>query len=235
MTILGILLSTLTVQAIIQTIQDYRQLISNALSSRTPQPVIAIVVDHGVNRQTFVIHKNLISRHSPFFNEALTSAADEIQSMTLEDVEAKIFGLFVHWLYTEAKKKSQIHSRPLIEWAKFYSLAHRFQVSKLADSLLLEVSWLDPSDDPHSGNTLQDFQSYAYGIHGNGLLKEQAVGKTMKVFLASKLKGIDEFITALPDGMLADFMKEMSQRWLRDRIELEEAQQKLEQYERAEH
>ena len=67
------------------------------------------------------------------------------------------------------------------------------------------------------------------------MLKEQAVGKIMKVFLTLKLKGIDGFITALPEGMLADFMKEMSQRWLRDRIELEEGQQKLERYERAEH
>ncbi|KAE9376511.1 hypothetical protein N431DRAFT_452925 [Stipitochalara longipes BDJ] len=207
-----------------------------ALDFSTPQAVITIVVDHGANQQTFVIHKHLISHYSPFFNDEFTShnGEEQKQSMILEDVEARIFGMFVHWLYTQTKKKSQIHSRPLIEWAKFHSLADRFKIPKLADSLLVEVSWLDPSDDPQSGNTLQGFQCYAYGIHGNKSLREMAIGKTMKVFLASNFKGLDEFMTALPNGMLADFMKEMSQQWLRDRIELEEAKRQLKQYERAE-
>jgi hypothetical protein len=150
----------------------------------------------------------------------------------MENVEARIFGLFVHWLYTQTKRMSQLQSRPLIDWAKFYSLAIRFKVSKLSGPLFNEVKYTEPSDDPHSGNTLRDFQHFAYSTQGNFGLRELAVEKTMQVFATSKLKGMDEFVAAFPDGMLVDFMKEMAQRWLRDRLALEEAQQQIEQYER---
>jgi hypothetical protein len=101
----------------------------------------------------------------------------------------------------------------------------------LACPLLSEVKYTEPSDDPHSGNTLRDFQHFAYSTHGNIDLRVLAVEKTIQVFASYKLKRMDEFVAAFPDGMLVDFMKEMAQRWLRDRLELEEAQQQIEQYE----
>jgi hypothetical protein len=95
---------------------------------RTPQTVVIIIVDLGANQQTFVIHKHLISHYSPFFKAEFDSNIEqgETKTMTMEDVDARIFGLFVHWLYTQTKRMSQLQSRPLIDWAKFYSLAIRF-------------------------------------------------------------------------------------------------------------
>ncbi len=50
--------------------------------------------------------------------------------------------------------------------AKFYSLAHRFLVSILKDKVRFEIMMKEASDDLQSGNTMRDFQRFAYSNQG---------------------------------------------------------------------
>jgi hypothetical protein len=72
-------------------------------SSSRPQAFVTIHVDVKPNKETFIVHKNLICHHSPFFEAVFNSSMKEgqTQTMTLEDVESGAFGLLVNWLYTQ--------------------------------------------------------------------------------------------------------------------------------------
>jgi hypothetical protein len=92
--------------------------------------------------------------------------------MTLDDVDPRIFGFFVHWLYTqELCPKGEAFI--LMDLTRFYRLADRFMVHPLQNDLRLRITCFVPSQDP--GNTLKDFQLLAYGIDGDNWLKEQSI------------------------------------------------------------
>jgi len=51
----------------------------------------------------FLIHKDNLCQHSPFFNSAFNGSFRETvsQSMSFSDVDPEIFGLLVNWVYTQ--------------------------------------------------------------------------------------------------------------------------------------
>lgn len=57
----------------------------------------------GSDEQKFIVHKDLICHHSPFFKSAFNGRflEGETQMMKLEDVDTPMFGAIVNWLYTE--------------------------------------------------------------------------------------------------------------------------------------
>jgi len=144
----------------------------------------------------------------------------QTQEIRLDDVEARIFGFFVHWLYTQSQCGLGT-PRTLIEHAKFYCLADRFMVERLKKSLLVHLAWMGPNDAPESGDTLKDFQHFAYGTHGDETLRKEAVSKTQ---LTLTRDNIEKTRAGFPDGMLADFTDAVSRDWLRVRERLDTLQ-----------
>ena len=49
----------------------------------------------------FVVHKEWICFHSPFFSSAFNGDFEEgqTQTMTLVDVDPELFAIMVHWIY----------------------------------------------------------------------------------------------------------------------------------------
>jgi hypothetical protein len=96
----------------------------------------------------FIIHKNLISHHSPFFSAAFNGNFKEglSQEMTLE-VDLTTFGIFSNWLYTQ-KILDATGGRPdSCILAHVRILADRFLIPKLQDKvmdLLVDVLILKP-------------------------------------------------------------------------------------------
>ena len=88
----------------------------------------------------YIFHKNLISHYSPFFAAAFKSNFKEglSQEMTLE-VDAKAFGVFSNWLYTQNILDSKGYQPDMCTLAHLWILADCFLVpvlqNKVADSL----------------------------------------------------------------------------------------------------
>jgi hypothetical protein len=94
-------------------------------SSSRPQTFVTIHADVKPNKETFVVHKNLICHHSPFFKTAFNSLIEEgrTQTMTLEDVEIGVFILLVNWLYTQKVEDAEEPYVKVAELAKLWNLA----------------------------------------------------------------------------------------------------------------
>lgn len=144
--------------------------------------------------------------------------------MTLEDVEARIFGFFVHWLYTQTHRGTKKDTPNLIEYAKFYTLSDRFMVSPLKKQLLHALRWTYPNLHPETGNTLEDFQDYAYSANGDEILRIEALLKSQRTLNADNLEVL---IRKMPNEMLADFSKQVSRTWLNDRESLSRQSRRL--------
>ena len=129
------------------------------MSCRAPQN---LRFDRGTNRQTFVVYKQVVCHFSLLFRAAFNSSMVEgrTNSMTLENVEARVFGMFVHWLYTQHRDGMEA-IRTLVDLARFHPLAYPFIVLDLRDKPSKNVSGYTPSDDPPSGNDLKGFQEFA--------------------------------------------------------------------------
>jgi hypothetical protein len=134
-------------------------------------------------------------------------AEGQTQAMTLEDVESTIFGYFQHWLYTQETSPKNVQLR-LIDCAKFFSIADRFMVSTLKKPLKTGIKAVEPSSDLQSGNTLKDFQHFAYGEGGGNFLQTRAISRTKKKLARENIKNlIDDF----PVGMLENFAISVSE------------------------
>jgi hypothetical protein len=57
--------------------------------------------------------------------------------MRLEDVEGNIFGLLVHWMYKQ--EVEQRHEIGLLPAGKLWSLADRFMIPELQNSLIIMI------------------------------------------------------------------------------------------------
>jgi hypothetical protein len=100
--------------------------------------------------------------------------------MKPEDVEVKIFGSFVHWLYTRDPQPPRSQEWSLVDWAKLCSLAGRFMANAFSNLAAVQVNCAEPDDVPGSGNTLEEFQHFAYSTHGNEILRSKAAVKPEK-------------------------------------------------------
>ncbi|KAH7304866.1 hypothetical protein BKA65DRAFT_560359 [Rhexocercosporidium sp. MPI-PUGE-AT-0058] len=120
-----------------------------------PQPVVTILIiisgsqpqqGNGpptlmqalANTYKFIIHKNIICHHSPFFSAAFNSqfVEGQTQSMTLDDIDPVIFGSFVNWVYhqnVEADKGVKMGPEMLV---KLWIVAERFIVPKLQNQAM---------------------------------------------------------------------------------------------------
>ncbi|KAE9376527.1 hypothetical protein N431DRAFT_452942 [Stipitochalara longipes BDJ] len=178
-------------------------------SSRQSQSFVTILAGKGDAQEEFRVHKNVITYFSPFFDAAFNSnfIEGQTQTMTLEDIEAPIFGLFNNWLYIRKVEREDGNALQLIEYAKLWSLSQRFLIPKLQAYLLKAIENTHPSTDASSGSTLKDFQHYAYVVakqQEDSDLKEIAVKKTLS---SLKQNNIDEIIDNLPEGMLVEVTK----------------------------
>ena len=126
--------------------------------------------------------------------------------MTLDDVDPRIFGFFVHWLYTqELCPKGEAFI--LMDLTRFYRLADRFMVHPLQNDLRLRITCFVPSQDP--GNTLKDFQLLAYSIDGDNWLKEPSF-KLVREAMMSESESPDNLIDDMTPEMVADYAKAIS-------------------------
>jgi hypothetical protein len=94
-------------------------------SSSPPQAFLTIHVNVKPNKETFVVHKNLICHHSPFFEAEFNSLMKEgrTQTMALEDVESGVFGLLMNWLYTQEVEDAEEPYVKVAELAKLWTLS----------------------------------------------------------------------------------------------------------------
>src|SRR5436190_21661889 len=67
------------------------------------QKTVTIQVSRGSQSRTFVIHEDLLCRHSPYFNAAFHGKFEESRTRSLDypDTDPTVFGIFVQWLYTQ--------------------------------------------------------------------------------------------------------------------------------------
>lgn len=88
----------------------------------------------------FLIHKDFICYHSPFFAAAFNGPFQEgtTQTMKLEDVEANVFGILVDWVYTQevADKSKKLD---LATYAKLWILADRFLMRRMQNDVMKKV------------------------------------------------------------------------------------------------
>jgi BTB/POZ domain len=103
-------------------------------SFSTPAEFVSVIVsddDSESNEEhKFVIHKDLICFHSPYFLTAFSSGFIEgkTQEMQLGEVDIATFGQLVQWLYTQKLERTDITD--LVLMAKLWMLADRTQASK---------------------------------------------------------------------------------------------------------
>ncbi|EMD85158.1 hypothetical protein COCC4DRAFT_66532 [Bipolaris maydis ATCC 48331] len=62
-----------------------------------------VVIKVGPEKVPYEVHKALLTHYSEYFSSALNGPWKEAQenSITLNDIDPKTFGIFVHWLYTQ--------------------------------------------------------------------------------------------------------------------------------------
>ena len=128
--------------------------------------------------------------------------------MTLgEEVPVDIFGLFVHWLYTQQLCHPGLEPQNLglMELAQLWTLAGRFLVPKLQNKVILKFfHFIRGVNIPDALEILE----YIYETEEETMLKLVAVNQ---VVIWNKINGGRAFyapvIEKLPRGMLVDLSK----------------------------
>ncbi|KAF2625439.1 hypothetical protein BU25DRAFT_345683, partial [Macroventuria anomochaeta] len=66
-----------------------------------------VMVEVGPELKKYFVHKPLLTSHSEYFRKALQGSWKEARegTVSLKDVDARVFKLFVHWIYTNALPK----------------------------------------------------------------------------------------------------------------------------------
>lgn len=130
-----------------------------------------------------------------------------------DDIHFSVFGFFVNWLYTQKIQGKHGEPLKLINLAKLYMLFERFQVPNMGSKLLKEIedAGYDAKGteilDGSAGNTLGDFQAFAYN-EGDDELKDIAVNKTIEALKEEDMEyDYDEMVDEMPGAMLKDFTK----------------------------
>jgi len=124
----------------------------------------------------------------------------------VDDVDSRIFGLFVHCLYTQELCPNG-EAFTLMDLTRFYRLADRFMAHPLQNDLRLRITYFVPNQDP--GNTLKDLQLLAYGIDGDNWLKEQSF-KLVREAMMGESESPDNLIDDMTPEMVADYAKAIS-------------------------
>lgn len=87
----------------------------------------------------FCIHKKFICYHSPFFAAAFNGPfiEGETQTMKLDDVDAKTFGIFTNWLYTQdLMDGSGEYLIDIADLSQLWILAQRFLMPRMQNQVM---------------------------------------------------------------------------------------------------
>ena len=169
--------------------------------------VTIIVSDAKLN---YVVHKQLITFYSPFFDRAFNGnfIEGETQTMTLEDVDGNIFGLFVNWLYTQKVCHAGFEPDKLeaIEMAILWTLAGRFMIPKLQNQIMPDLEFA-MWDEECRWHIILPVYKYAYEVEEATKLKLAAVQNLLVYIENAEYKKIGNHVQDLPHNMLVDFTK----------------------------
>lgn len=138
---------------------------------------------------------------SPFFSAAFNSnfAEGKTQSMRMVDVEAKTFGLLVHWMYEHEIEGGK--DVGILQLAKLWTLADRCVIPKLQNEAMDLIYALISSKDERPNNAdVEKFLHFAYLSNVDTPLKRLAAHR----FAYSNEKSLRCWAPRLPDGMMAD-------------------------------
>jgi hypothetical protein len=173
--------------------------------------VTIIVSDAKLN---YVVHKQLITFYSPFFDRAFNGQfiEGENQTMTLEDVDGNTFGLFVNWLYTQ--KVCHAGSEPkkleVMEMAMLWTLAGRFIIPKLQNQSMLDLQCAMGDGDWNKSLLVY---KYAYEVEEATKLKVAAVQDLLEYIGNAEYEKIGNHVQDIPHNMLVDFTKILLKKW----------------------
>jgi hypothetical protein len=134
----------------------------------------------GSGQTRFVVHENLLIYYSKFFRAALTGNFIEAKDKTvrLEEVDPKVFELFIHWLYYQRFPKTDSgDDRDILEtwndddiglvctsnYVLLYIFGDKYDVPELrratVDGLLHDITMLQDSNLPNSESMSAAFSS----------------------------------------------------------------------------
>lgn len=118
----------------------------------------------------FVIHKDFICYHSPFFSSAFTSDFREgpTQLTELDDIDPEAFAILVNWIYTSKVVDAKRQRPDLVTCAKVWVLGDQFLMRKLQNDTMRSIhEILRPCDHLKEVDEFGQFAKIA-GSHGEG-------------------------------------------------------------------
>ncbi|CZR61813.1 uncharacterized protein PAC_11710 [Phialocephala subalpina] len=180
-----------------------------------PQTFVNINVGSGQEKLTFMVQKSLICHYSAFFDAAFNGPFLEGKSqvINMEDVENKIMGLLVDWLYLQRIQSEHGTSTrvTMLDLAKLWVLADRCTIPALQAAAMKGMQTWDRYCevlDPTLSNTedLADFTTYVYSHDTqNGPLSKLYIdiilGVCAHLELSGREKWKDEFLGVLEVAM----------------------------------
>jgi hypothetical protein len=106
-----------------------------------PQPVVTIDVGKDDIKETFIIHKGIICSQSSVFDQAFNSIflGGYTQTMALDDVKPKAFGLLVRWLYNKDLLDENMKRPLFFELVQIWILGGRFLIPDLQNTATREI------------------------------------------------------------------------------------------------
>jgi hypothetical protein len=123
--------------------------------------------------------------------------------ITLEDVDSETFGLFLNWIYYQRIRNEEGTAPRLIELAKLWTLAQRFQITALMNATMDRLR--DEVDYP---TQFEEFIHFAYAAEQEdkrGMLRKLAIAR-----LAWTLPGpFKDILGRLPQMAQMDLILEL--------------------------
>ena len=105
-----------------------------------------MTVGAGIRAKDFTIHQEIICFYSPFFREAFRSGQLKVD---MHDVDAQVFGLLTHWLYTQeirlnepnrANQTKNVVRTHLLPLSKLWSLARKCDMPGLQNTVMDRIA-----------------------------------------------------------------------------------------------
>ncbi|KAE8445846.1 hypothetical protein EG329_012769 [Mollisiaceae sp. DMI_Dod_QoI] len=124
-----------------------------------PQVFVTIEAGVGVEKESFTVHQQVISRWSLFFRAAFESNFTEglTKLMTFDDVEGDIFGMPVNWIYLKEIVRGDEKRVTYLNLAKLWSLGERFIMPQLQNAVMdMFTGYDDPSNEHEPARTYED-------------------------------------------------------------------------------
>ncbi|KAH9222241.1 hypothetical protein DL95DRAFT_402216 [Leptodontidium sp. 2 PMI_412] len=159
--------------------------------SKPSQEMVTFITGPDDNKQTFSVHKSLACAASPFFKAAFESNMLEgtTQTMRLDDVEAEVFRVLVHYLYFRELDDSsfiiledatgEACDFDFLLLAKLWKLGERFLMPALQNEVVIELL---EGRDSVSDERLKKFAVYVCSTEGDPK-EDGPQGKLKRVLL----------------------------------------------------